>query len=211
MTGLLPRRGITLVLAVLLAFPFAVRAELVDRIMATVNSEVISKSELGFAIALNRRFGNADGDRDALETETLNGLITRRLLVQEAHRIRYVEVSEREAGAEIELLAKRFPSDKAFNDFLAELEMSPREVARMLGEQLLVKRFVEKKIGLFVRVGRDEAQSYFNGHPDEFKNKRFQDVQKTIVALLTEQQVGRQLDQYLAELRGKAYIRINSR
>ena len=196
-------------LAFFLMFSSAVHAELVDRIVATVNAEVITASELGNSTALNLRLGNTERDRSALEAETLDGLITRRLLIQEARRLRFVEVSDLELSAELENLRKRFASDKAFNDFPAGLDMTPQELAHMVRERLVVERFVEKKVGLFVRVSREEAQSYFNEHAPEFKGKRFQDVQKMILALLTEQKLGQQLDQYLAELRGKADIRIS--
>ncbi len=189
--------------------PSPARADTVDHIVATVNNEVITASELALAVALNARFGGAGTDREALTSETLNGLVTRRLLVQEARRLRFVEVSDQELAAETEKLAKRFGSDKVFLDFLSGLGVAPAEVTRMLGERLLVARFVEKKVGLFVRVSRDEAQAFFDSHATGYKGRRFQDVQKTIAALLTEQKIGRQLDQYISELRAKADIRIN--
>lgn len=202
---------LTPLLVIVLLFPFALQAELVDRIVATVNTEVITASELSSAVALNQRLGNADKDRLALEATTLEGLINRRLLVQEAHRLKFVEVSEQEINAEVENIVKRFASDKEFSDFLAGLDMTRKELAHMLGEQLLAERFVGKKVGLYVRVSREEAENYFNGHAAEFKDKLFPDVQKTIVALLTEQKMGLQLVQYLVELRGRADIRINAR
>ncbi len=202
---------LTALLVIALLFPFALQAELVDRIVATVNTDVITASELSAAVALNQRLGNADKDRTALEATTLEGLINRRLLVQEAHRLKFVEVSEQDIGAEVENVVKRFASEKEFSDFLAGLDMTRQELARMLGEQLLAERFVEKKVGLFVRVSREEEESYFNGHAAEFKDKRFPDVQKMILALLTEQKMGLQLTQYLAELRGRADIRISAR
>lgn len=200
----------TLLLLVLL-LPFALQAELVDRIVATVNTEVITASELSCAVALNQRLGNADKDRTAMEATTLDGLINRRLLVQEAHRLKFVEVSEQERSAEVENVAKRFASDKEFSDFLAALDMTRQDLARMLGEQLLVERFVEKKVGIFVRVSRDEAQSYFEEHAAEYKDKRFQDFQKTIIALLTDRKIEKQLIQYVAELRSKADVRVDTR
>jgi hypothetical protein len=193
----------------LLSVPCAVRAEPVDRIAAAVNNEVITGSELAFAVALNTRFGGAGADRKALESETLNGLINRRLLIQEARRLKYVEVSDQELAAEVEKLGRRFGPEKAFHDFLDKLVVTPQEVSRMLGERLLVERFVEKKVGLFVRVGRDEAQGWFEAHAADYRGRRFPEVQKNIVALLTEQKIGRELDRYIAELRGKADIRIN--
>jgi foldase protein PrsA len=158
---------------------------------------------------MNKRLGKSVQDGKTLEAETLEGLITRRLLVQEARRLRFVEISEQEIGAEIEKLRKRFESDASFMDFLRSLDLTEQVLGRMLGEQLLVEKFVEKKVGLFVRVTREEAQSYFDSHASQFPEKSFQDVQKTIMAALTDQKVGRQLDKYVAELRGKADIRVN--
>lgn len=202
------RAWYVLAAVLLLVVPCAVRAEPVDHIAAAVNNEVITGSELAFAVALNTRFGNGV-DRKALESETLNGLINRRLLIQEARRLKYVEVSDQELTAEVEKLGKRFGSEKAFDDFLNRLDVAPQEVSRMLGERLLVERFIEKKVGLFVRVSRDEAQAWFEAHAADYRGRRFSEVQKTIVALLTEQKIGRELDRYIAELRAKADIRIN--
>jgi hypothetical protein len=186
-------------------------AELVDHIVAAVNHEVITSSDLAHAVALNMRLGSTREDRATLETKTLEGLITRRLLVQEARRLRFVEVTDQDISAESEKVKKQFGSDKAFEDFLSEQNMTEQELSRMLGEQLLVERFVAKKVGLFVRVNREQEQRHFEEHADEYKNMRFQDVQKMISSLLTAKKVDQQLDQYVAELRSKADIRINPR
>jgi peptidyl-prolyl cis-trans isomerase SurA len=193
----------------LLAFSSIIQAEPVDRIVAAVNNDVITASDLAHAIALNRRLGNTLEDRKTLESDTLEGLITRRLLVQEARRLRFVEISDEEISAERDKLKKQFGSDKAYADFLAEQDMTEQELSRMLGERLLVERFVEKKVGLFARVSRDEAQQYFEEHAAEYKGKPFQDYQKAITAFLTDRKMESQLHQYVTELRTKAYIRIN--
>jgi peptidyl-prolyl cis-trans isomerase SurA len=205
------RAGAAVVFALSLMVSPAVHGEPVDRIVATINAEVITASELNCALTLNQRLGAAEKDRNTLEAETLDGLITRRLLVQEAHRLKFVEVSDQELAAGIGKLRERFSSDKEYNDFLARMDMTSQELSRLVEERLLVERFVEKKVGLFVRVSREEAETYFNEHTTDFKDKHFQDVQKKILAHLTERKLGQQLDQYLAELRGKADIRINLR
>jgi hypothetical protein len=195
----------------LIVFSSVVRAELVDHIVAAVNNDVITASDLAHAVALNIRLGSASEDRTTLESDTLEGLITRRLLVQEARRLRFVEVSDEEIGAEYDKLRHQFGADQALADFTAEQEMTVQELRRMLGERLLVERFVEKKVAIFARVSRDEAERYFEEHAADYKNVPFQDVQKTIIALLTDRKIEKHLNQYLAELRGKAAIRINAR
>jgi hypothetical protein len=189
--------------------PSVIHAEPVDHIVAAVNNEVITASDLAHAVALNRGLSGILEDRIAPESDTLEGLITRRLLVQEARRLRFVDISDEEIGAERDKLRKRFSSDKAYADFLAEQDITEQELDRMIGERLLVERFVEKKVGLFARVSRDEAQRYFEEHAAEYKNKSFQDSQKTIIALLTDRKIEDQLRRYVAELRSKADIRIN--
>ncbi len=192
-----------------LTMPVAATAEPVDHIAAAVNNEVITASELALAVALNERLGTPGRDRKTLESETLDGLINRRLLVQEARRLRFVEVSDQEIDAEVETVRKRFGSDDSFNDFLKTQDMTRQELARMLGEQILVQRFIEKKIGLFVRVTRDEAETYYHAHEPQYPGKSFQDVQKDVIALLTDMEVGRELDQYVSDLRSRADLRIN--
>jgi len=196
-------------LCVLACFvPCQAHAVLVDRIIATINYEVVTASDLAHAVALNTRFGGRNNGQDSLQMQTLEGLITKRLLVQEARRLRFVEVSDQETQAELDKLKRLFGSDAAFTGFLAEQDMSVAELSRMLSERLIVERFVEKKVRLFVRVGREEAQAYFDEHASEFKGRSFSDAQKSITALLTDRKVGQQLDQYIAELRSKADIRM---
>lgn len=188
-------------------FPSPVRAELVDRVVASVNNEVITLSELERAVGFNVALGGKNEDK--LRTETLDGLINRHLLIQEAYRLKFVEVSDQDINAEIEKLKMRLGSDNAYAAFLARLDITREQLGRMLGERLLVEKFIEKKIGLYVRISRDEARDYYNSHPAEFKDKSFQEVQKTITAMLTGQKLQQQVAQYLAELRSKADIRLN--
>jgi peptidyl-prolyl cis-trans isomerase SurA len=195
--------------SVCIAFPMMAAAELVDRIVAAVNNQVITLSDLQQAIRFNEEMGGVSRDRKDLESETLEGLINKRLLLHEARRLSFTEVTEQDVNAEVEKVRTRLRSDQAFHDFLQRLQMTPEQLGRMLGERLLVERFVEKKVGLFVRVSREEARKFFDGHPEEFKGKRFPDAFKTIVARLSEQKTGQQITQYLAELRSKADIRIN--
>src|SRR3990172_8492545 len=196
-------------LSVGIVLPATAPAERIDRVVAAVNNEVITLSDLRQAVRFNEEMGGASRDRKNIEAETLEGLINKRLLLHEARRLSLAEVTEQDVNAEVGKVRSRLGSDKAFRDFLQRMDMTPEQLGRMLGERLLVERFVEKKVGLFVRVGRDEARKYFDDHPEEVKGKRFAEVSKAIVALLSEEKTGQQITRYLAELRSKADIRIN--
>ncbi|NTW60084.1 MAG: hypothetical protein HGB21_05490 [Nitrospirae bacterium] len=198
-----------MVLCAFLSLAAVSHAVLVDRVVAAVNNDVITLSELRQTVAFNAAVsGKGNGSR--LEMETLQGIINRRLLLQEAYRLKVAEVSEQDIAAEIARLRERLGTEAAFREFLARTSMTEAQLEKLLGERLLVERFVEKKIGLFARVSRDDVQAYFRDHPDEFRDKRFAEVQKQITARLSEQKVSQQLDQYVDELRGRAFIRINA-
>ncbi len=195
------------VLFLSLSLPFSARAELVDRVVASVNNDVITLSELDHAVEFNAALGGRNDAR--LREETLEGLINRQLLIQEAFRLKFVEISDQDVDAEVEKLKKRLGSEQAFADFLKRLDMNGQELRRMLGDRLLAERFIEKKIGLFVHVSREDAQDYFTGHSGEFKGKQFPEVQKAITAMLSAQKFDQEAAQYLAELKGRAEIRMN--
>ena len=197
-----------MVLCLFFSLTAAGHAELIDRVVASVNYEVITLSELRQAVAFNAALGGK-GSGMLLEQETREGLINGRLLLQEAYRLKFVEVSEQDIAAEIGRLRQRLGSDDAYRAFLDRTGLTEERLSRMLGDRLLIERFVERKISLFARVSRDEAQSYFQDHPDEYKDIRFAQAQKSITALLTQQKVSQQLDQYVADLRDRAVIRLN--
>jgi peptidyl-prolyl cis-trans isomerase SurA len=200
--------GIALVLLIAMA-PAKGHAELIDRVVAAVNNDVITLSELRQTIAFNAALGGSTGDERRIEAETLQGIINRRLLLQEAYRLKVAEVSDQDVVAEVDRLRQRLGTEAAFRDLLARTGLTEPQLARILGERLLVERFIEKKIGLFARVNRDEAQSYYKDHAGEFKDSRFAEVQKQIMAYLSAQKVNQQLDQYIEELRSRAVIRTN--
>jgi hypothetical protein len=197
-----------LVLSLSLVLPSMVDAVLVDRIVAAVNNDVITLGDLRQAMAFNTALGAAAGG-PILEGETLEGLINRKLLVQEAVRLRFDDVSEQEVSAELEKVRRQLGSDDAFREFLARIALTEEQLGNLLGERLLVERFVAKKITLFTRVSHDEAQRYFADHPEEFAGKVFPEVEKEISQRIAEQMAGQQLDLYIDDLRSRAEIRLN--
>jgi peptidyl-prolyl cis-trans isomerase SurA len=199
-----------LVLFVALLFvPAPGQAERIDHIVAAVNNDVITASDLEQAVSINEALSGPAQDRDRLRAETRDGLVNRLLLLQEARRLKFIELSEQDVRGQTELFRKRLGSPEAFAAFLSSARISNRDLERMLGDRLLVERFIEKKIGLYVRIGREEAQRYFDSHATQYQGKGFPEVQKQITSFLVDQEIGKQAELYLAELRTNASIRIN--
>jgi len=191
-----------------LCFAGHVHAVLVDRVIAAVNNDVITLSELRQTLAFNVAVGGTGAGRQ-VAAETLDGLMSRKLLLQEAYRLQFVEVTEADIAAEVERFRARLGGAEAVERFLSRAGMSPANLSRMLGERLIVERFVERKIELYARVSRDEVRAYYDEHREEFSGRRFSEVRREIEALLSHQMASQQLDTYIAELRERAVIRLN--
>lgn len=198
------------VLACLLFPALPAPAEVLDHVAASVNREVITLSELRQAADFNAAMQGGGANRNHLEAETLGGLINRRLLLQEARRLAFADVSPRDIRTEMEALKKRFPSESDFIRFLLTLGMTEDQLGVMLGERLIVERFLEKKVGLFVRVGRDEVRAYYDANIGKFAGRTFQEASRSIADLLSLRKTDQQIAQYLLNLRSRADVRINT-
>ena len=193
----------------LLCIPALAQAERIDHIVAAVNNDIITSLDLEQAVSINEALSGPAQDRNKLMKETRDGLVNRLLLLQEARRLKFVELSEQDTRSQVEAFKKRLGSPEAFAAFLSSSRMTSRDLERMLGDRLVVERFIEKKIGLYVRVGREEAQRYFDSHVAQYKGKDFPEVQKQITSILVGQELDKQVEKYLADLRSAASIRIN--
>ena len=87
--------------SVCIVLPATAPAELIDRIVASVNNQVITLSDLRQAVRFNEAMGGAPRDRKDLESETLEGLINKRLLLREARRLSFAEVTEQEINRKV--------------------------------------------------------------------------------------------------------------
>ena len=200
--------GLAAVLALFLLRPAHAPSELIDRILAAVNNDVITFADLQQATAFNKALGGR-GNGGQTEAGTLEGLVNRKLIVQEAARVKFEEVPDQDAAGELATLRRHLGTDDAFRELLAGMHASEEQLRRMLRERLVVERFLEKKIGLFARATREEAHEYYAGHPQEFTGRSFPEVQKELTTVLSKQKAGQQLDQFIGELRNRADIRMN--
>lgn len=205
---ILRRSAAALALILFLLLPALAPAELIDRVLAAVNNEVITLSDLRQAMAFNAAMGARDSGTQA-EAGTLEGLVNRKLFLQEAARLRFDEVSDQDVAGELAAVRRQLGTDDAYRQLLDRMQVSEEQFGRMVRQRLMVERFLQKKIGLFARATREEAQEYYTGHPEQFKGRPFPEVQEGILAVLSEQKAGQQLDRFIDELRGRAVIRMN--
>jgi peptidyl-prolyl cis-trans isomerase SurA len=167
------------VLALQQSLPAAI---LLDRVVAVVNSEVITWSELYSIMAAEasdrvRAMDAAERNRifRSNEAEFLERLIDMRLQIQEARRLG-LQVREDEVKEAIENIKKKYQmTDSALDESLKKEGLTLEEYKQRLSDQILVTQFVNQQIRRKVVVTDEQIQQYMKAHrqnplgEDEFR------------------------------------------
>lgn len=135
---------------------------LIDRVVAVVESEVITETELVLEarIALARRGAvrSAAKPIDARFVETFRDyLINQTLIANQATRLGSISVSDQEVETELERFADVFPSRTAFEAFLRRFGISEERVRGILLRDLRNGRFITRRMNVRLMGKREPA------------------------------------------------------
>ena len=186
-------------------------AILVDRILAVVNHQLVTLSDLHryeAFLALN------DGKKSwepppSPSPAMLQQLIDQRLLLEEAEKFEVSPPKTADLTEAQDRLAKRFTSPEEFQSTLLRWGLDRESLRRELEDHLTVERFVDQRITFFVIIPPAEIQKYYEAHREEYKEKRLEAALAQITRRLTDLKAKEKLEAYLKKLREKASIQIN--
>jgi peptidyl-prolyl cis-trans isomerase SurA len=151
----------------LLALPG--HAEIVDRIVAVVNDEIITMSELEQMTRMIQSQAGANPkskEGQALKREMLEALIDRKLAKAEAKR-RGIEISDKEVDQAVEDFKKnnRLPDDATMNQALAKAGLTVKELRQQLADQIQQERLVFIAVGAKkTEVSEAEARRFYDAN-----------------------------------------------
>lgn len=155
---------------------------IIDRVVAVVNREVITQSELDEAAQALKKAGLADpaaalnppgepGDSNAsVQRDLLNQMIEQKLFQQEAKKSG-IRVSD----AELELALRdieernRFPSREALKQAVTRENVSWEKYVEDLRTQLTVLKLMNREIDSHLLVADADLRAYYDAHPEEFE------------------------------------------
>ena len=147
---------------------FSVNAEVVDRIVAVVNADVITLSELQSQIADKLR--QAATIQEPLErasvkkrilAEGLETLISERLVEQEAQKRRII-IRDKDITDRIEgMKAQQGWDDRTFDRYLEGQRLTRASLRKTIRKQLLNQRIVGLVLGSRVQVSESELKDYY--------------------------------------------------
>jgi peptidyl-prolyl cis-trans isomerase SurA len=160
--------------------PLAVGALLVERIVAVVNDDIITLSELNtklspFAAKIKSSGYTADKERKLLYTvreQVLNQLIEETLAKQEVKRAN-INVSEMEIDAMIERLKEsRFYTDEEFRAALKQQGLNMADYRTRLKEEIMRSKLVNLEVRSKIIITQDDLKTYYDNHADAYAGEK---------------------------------------
>ncbi len=167
--------GLLALLALLLVGPSAY-AEILDRVVATINEGAILQSELNEAFELYRhQMGQqkpemmSERDRTAIKRRVLEDLIDKSLIEGFAEKAG-IEASEAEIDRAIdEVLARAHLSEGELREALKKDNLSYQEYRDQIREQLVKAKMIQREIRARINITDKQIEEYYLDHPDEFR------------------------------------------
>jgi peptidyl-prolyl cis-trans isomerase SurA len=143
-------------------------AEVYDRIVAVVNSDIITMSELdNLTKSIEAQSGiKPNGKTDKkVQRQMLEALIDRKLAKAEAKR-RGIKVSPKELKEALDHFKQRnnIPSDEALAKALSNQGLSLKEFKQQIADQMLQERLMGMTVGTKVMVSDAEVRRAYNEH-----------------------------------------------
>ncbi|MGQ9898257.1 MAG: hypothetical protein ACUVR8_11965 [Acidobacteriota bacterium] len=138
----------------------APREFLTDRLVATVNDDVITESDLVWLLAFDPDVYLASISESDLQ-RVLAAKIDLFLLSQEAARFPRANLTDEEVAAAKQRLIKRFPSEVAFRERLELVGLDAETFERLIRERLQVEKYINFRFQTFVLVTDDDVLEYY--------------------------------------------------
>ncbi|HTU01662.1 MAG TPA: SurA N-terminal domain-containing protein, partial [Candidatus Sulfotelmatobacter sp.] len=165
-----------------------------DRVVASVNEEAITLSEIqeeGQPVVrkIFQDFVGPERDRqvEAAQKRLLNDLIDRRLMYQVARKEGMLPSSAEVQGAIEELKQNNnATSDEQFKAMLKAEGLTVEQVRRTIGERLAIGRLQARQIRATIIIEEPELSAYYESHPKEFERIPEAEVRHILVAFSPE-------------------------
>ncbi len=182
-------------------------AVLLDRIVATVNDEVITWSELMGLITMEGRqyLRGVSGDERKrriaeMERPFLNNLIEMKLQLQAAGKMG-LSVSDDEVDAAIADIRKKFDlTDEAFMESLRSEMISMKEYRRRLREQILLQKVVNFAVRASIVVSDEEIDNYLKEHEKEYLGEEKMHIRQIFFKAPGDEAARRKIEEKAAQI-----------
>ncbi len=191
----------------LLAGAATARAELVDRIVAIIDREVVTLSEAEQASEIARARTGAS----APLISVVERLIESRLVEREVERFTGEPLSPELVDGALQEVRARFSSEPAFQEMLARSGLSEEELRATLRRQIGVAQYLEQRFRPLTFVTEEQIEAYYRDEllaslqgqtPPELS-----EVSESIRRILEERAFNARVEVWIEGIKGRARIR----
>ena len=172
-----------LIFLLLLALPLAIplaragEQELLDRVVAVVNDEVITQAELDTFLRpvyqqYTKEYSGAELAKmiDEVRQKILSQMIEDKLVYQEAVA-QGIEVKDEEVDKEFSLFKSKMEKPEELDALLEREGLTMKALRERLKKQAMVRQLQDREIRSKVIVSPTEVENFFKNNPDQFKAK----------------------------------------
>ncbi|MFY9610544.1 MAG: hypothetical protein WAU45_18280 [Blastocatellia bacterium] len=195
------------------AAPGASAQTVVDQILALVNEDVITRTDLLWSIALDPKAPSPAGPVSSdLLKQKLEVMMDLRLVSQEAARVPSAELTQDEVDKKRTELIGTFKSEAEFRQRVESVGLTPDRIDDLVRERISIDRFVDFRFRSFVLVTEPEIKKYY----DETLAPRVREagqippplerVSEEIGALLKQEKINTEIDRWLNTVRQRADV-----
>ena len=201
------RSRIPCFLIALLLTGTSARAELVDRIVAIIDRDVVTLSEAEQASEIAR----ARGADDTRLVDIVERLIESRLVEREVERFTGEPVPSELVDRAFEEVRAGSPSDSDFQKMLARSGLSDDGLRAILRQQVEVAQYLDRRFRPLTFVTEEQVAAYYR---DELapslgagRLPELSEVSESIRRILEERAFNARVEEWIAALKKRAKIR----
>ena len=148
-------------------------AETLDRVVARVNSEIVTQSavedrSIVLSAQLSQNSQNASLTGDALMQQAIDSIIDEKLKVQEARKLGFEVDDENVAKALDDIKGKNNIGDSDFEALLEREGISLEDYKAIIREQILVSRVTQMEMGSRAKVTDRQIKRYYNRNQKDY-------------------------------------------
>lgn len=164
-----------IILLLVIMYSFSANAQMVNKVVAVVNDEVITQQDVDqlLAVMYAQHVQAYVGDEllqkmEELKNDILKRIIEDKLILSRARELR-INVTEGEILDKLDSIKRDFPSEEKFYNTLQTQGITVANLKGRYRDQILMRKVVNLEVRSRVDVVPSEISEYYEKHREEFK------------------------------------------
>lgn len=194
-----------------LFFTLFIFPETIDRIIAVVNDQVITLTDIRIVKAFGFYEKEIKGHQAGMPSFILERLIDQKLVIQLSSE--EVKIDKEEVEAYLKKMSEKI-GDERVQKTLAELGFDLDGLREYIHEKILFQKLISRKFGQSVVVTLDEIENYYKGTYVSFQREKGLEPQPMIELLheiestIREDKIKKHIEDWINKLKSQADIQI---